>query len=177
MGQDKALLRIEGRTLLARTVETVRVLTPDILIIGRTVLPDDCPPVRAEPDETPGRGPLAGLCQGLRLATGQHVLCVACDFPFLRPDVLQLLIDCIGIHDAAVPVIDGLAQPLQAIYALRILDTAERRLRAGSLSLQGLLSELRVRWVHQSELRAIDPSLRSLRGTNTPAEWREVTGQ
>lgn len=174
MGHDKLALRLGGETLLERTVRVVSEVTDEVLVTG---LPDghSAPPgSRRIVDAAENTGPLAGLVAGLRAMHGDRAALVACDLPYLEPRVLRLLLETVGASDAAVPIVDGRAQPACAAYGRGALPLAERRLRSAQRSLTALLDDLRVHWVHEETLRTLDPTLHSFINVNTPQDWARV---
>lgn len=177
---DKALLRLGGRTLLARIVETLFAITDDIQVVGRAALPADCRPVRLTADIIPGSGPLGGLHAGLRSAGHDVVFCTACDYPFLSADLVRLLVHHAPGRAAVVPRVQSVAHVTQAVYVRDLLPRIEAQLEERRYRLHDLLSGLDIRWVEEAELRAVDPDLRSLLNVNTPEDWlraQEYIGQ
>jgi molybdopterin-guanine dinucleotide biosynthesis protein A len=174
MGSDKALLVLDGRTLLDRTVDALASAADDVVVVGRRS--GDVRGVRFVEDETPELGPLGGLCTGLHAAAHRHVLCVGCDMPFLNADLLRRLVSLLGEHDAAVPRVCGKTHPLHAVYTGDCAAAAKRQIESGDLRLRALLAKLRVRWVEESEIEATDPERRSLLNVNTPEDWGKVLG-
>lgn len=120
MGQDKAALRLHGRTqldwvfgLLARHCERTFV----------SVRPDqrDDPARTGYPvivDRQPGLGPIAGIAAAQEEHPSVGWLVVACDLPFLADATLVDLIAARGRHDVTAfrSAFDGLPEPLCAIY-------------------------------------------------------------
>src|SRR5947209_3261783 len=90
MGRDKALLRIEGETLLERTVRVTRALADEVIVVGRPRLEGPGGVLRLE-DERPDSGPLGGLYTGLRHASNAVTIVVACDLPNVETAVLRRL--------------------------------------------------------------------------------------
>ena len=83
------------------------------------------------PDDSPGDGPLGGLATGLRRTEGWG-LTVAGDMPFLSAAACQYLIDMSDSGcDAIVPILNGQAQPLHALYSSRCLPAVENSLACG----------------------------------------------
>ena len=105
MGRDKALLQIDGETMLARTVRIVSEVMPEVLIVGRTTLPPGLSGVTAVPDAYGETGPLGGIVTGLTRVTAEQVLVVSCDLPHLQADVLRLLVALAPGFDAVVPLL------------------------------------------------------------------------
>jgi molybdopterin-guanine dinucleotide biosynthesis protein A len=163
MGRDKAGLRLREETLLEQTVRVLRAVAEDVVVVG-----GDRPGAVA--DEVPRQGPIGGIATGLRHIHQPYAVAAACDHPFLSARVLRYLADLIRGYDAVVPVDDHI-HPLHAVYARSILPLLETRIERGERAMKSALAELRVRWVEVKELRAIDPTGRSLMGVNTPEEW------
>jgi molybdopterin-guanine dinucleotide biosynthesis protein A len=173
MGTDKALLSLDGETLLARTVRAVSEVSAEVLLIGR-VASDGASSARYLADDFPNLGPLGGLLTGLRRARYPYAAVVACDLPFLNADVLRLLLEVAEGYDAVVPRLDGRAHPTLAVYGRSSIGAIERQVARGDLSLRDLLAELRVRWLDEAEIRRVDPVFRSFRNVNTPRDWQEA---
>ncbi len=128
MGTDKAALRIGGSPLWERQLTTLRLAgAQEILISG----PADGPYAGAGwpivPDETPGAGPLAGLCSGLRRAAAEWVMPLAIDLPAMTSDFLRRLLEAaLATRCGLVPVEEsGRLHPLAAVYPRACLDIAE----------------------------------------------------
>ncbi len=148
MGTDKAFVEIDG-TPLAEIAH--RALTAagarDVHAIGGDLDRLRALGLDAHADEHPGEGPLAALVLALREATCPLVFVLACDMPALDPAAIaRLVVECDGV-DAAVPVCDGIPQPLSAAYARRARDTLAAAFRAGERSPRRALSRLEWRAV------------------------------
>jgi molybdopterin-guanine dinucleotide biosynthesis protein A len=173
MGQDKAALMLDGKTLLERVTATMRQVFPKVIVSVRQLrdgveLPQVC-------DEQPGSGPLAGLISGLAQTDTPWVFAVACDMPFVTQAVVEHLAVCRDGHQAIVPVVGGYKQPLAAFYAASALETMRASLAAGDKSMRGALEKLNVRFVDEAEPRAADPQLRSFLDLDTPQDFARVT--
>jgi molybdopterin-guanine dinucleotide biosynthesis protein A len=139
MGRTKALLPSpEGGTLLARSVDVVRAIGGEPVLVGRR---DDVPAiVRVLDDAAPGRGPLGGLVALLDHARGP-VIALACDMPFVTAPLLARLASA-PPSTATAPRIEGRWEPLFARYDVSALPMARARLEAGALAMHGLLDAL-----------------------------------
>lgn len=178
-GVAKPLVEVGGRTILARQLD---VLTPRVASVIVALAPGAAPPpvpaawagrVRFVHDVAEGAGPLAGLAAGLAAARAPWLLAVAGDLPDLAPALVDLLIAACaaaGDADAVVPRVGGHPEPLLAAYAVTVDDTVNVRISDGRRSVQGLLGALRVRWIEEAALRAVDPALRSFQDLDTPED-------
>ncbi len=174
MGHDKAALMIHGETLLARTARLMRALTPNVAVIGpaeRATLVPDLPII---PDRWPKSGPLGGIATALQALSGDAVLVVGCDMPFLKPALLGYLMTLIPGYDAVVVHLDGQAHPLHAVYQRCCLPVLEEQLAAGDLRVHRCLARLQVRYVQEDELDRFDPKHLSSFNANTPEEWEQA---
>jgi molybdopterin-guanine dinucleotide biosynthesis protein A len=149
MGQDKALLVVDGRTLAERGAELLAAVADPVVEVG-----PGHSRLAAVQEDPPGSGPLAGLCAGAaelhRLGHEGPVLLLAVDMPFVTVDLLRFLSGRVG-PATAVPVAGGRAQPLCARYGADALDLGPRLLAVGERSLRGLLAGLEVGWVEPVE--------------------------
>jgi molybdopterin-guanine dinucleotide biosynthesis protein A len=102
------------------------------------------------------------------------VVVVGCDMPFLSARLLAHLAGLSGESDVVAPRIGGRPEPLHAVYAPACLAAIRPRVEAGQLRIVGFYDDVRVRYVEEPALRAIDPELRSFRNVNTPELVREA---
>lgn len=174
MGQDKATLRINGQSLLERTVSVLASVTDELFVVGRKSLSPPAPAATAIPDDTSSAGPLGGLVTGLRQSHHTYAVVVACDLPFLDAELLRHLLHLAPGYDAVVPRIDGRAQVLHAVYARRVERAAREQIAAGQLKVERVLERLRVRWIEAAEIKPIDPLHRSFINVNTPEDWKRA---
>ncbi|MBI5438893.1 MAG: molybdenum cofactor guanylyltransferase [Nitrosomonadales bacterium] len=168
MGQDKADLVLDGKTLLWRVTATMQSLFPKVIVSVREMRAGlDVPQVC---DELPASGPLTGLIAGLTQAGTPWVFAVACDMPFVTPAVVSQLAIYRAGHQAVVPLVGGYPQPLAAFYAASGLGVMRASLAQGDKSLRSMLQRLEVRYVSEAELRDCDPQLRSFFDLDTPQD-------
>jgi molybdopterin-guanine dinucleotide biosynthesis protein A len=170
MGQDKAALVLDGKTLLQRVSAAMQQIFPKVIVSVRqprsgVELPQVC-------DEQASSGPLAGLVAGLAQADTPWVFAVACDMPFVTEAVVIHLAALRNGFQAVVPVVGGYNQPLAAFYAASALEAMRASLVAGDKSLRGALEKLKVRYVSEAELRECDPHLRSFFDLDTPQDFQ-----
>ncbi len=174
LGRDKALLTLDGEPLLARAVRLLREVCDEVLVIGPPERARIVPDVRVLPDERPGSGPLGGIATALRAMSGDRLLAVATDMPFLRPALLRYLLTASEGFDVTVPRVDGRTHQLCAVYSRACLPLIDAQLAHGDYKIDRFFSQVRLRIVDEAELRPFDPELRSFRNVNTEADWQAV---
>jgi molybdopterin-guanine dinucleotide biosynthesis protein A len=169
-GSPKALLPFGDRPLIDHIAETLRSVLPDCLVVTNT--PDlyaflGLPMVG---DVFPDGGSLGGIYSGLRAASGDHALCVACDMPFLSAPLVAYPAGRAAEADVVIPDAGGEFQTLHAVYGKACLPSMERRLRAGQLKIVGFFDDVRVVRVPADEVaRFADPDS-AFMNLNTPED-------
>jgi molybdopterin-guanine dinucleotide biosynthesis protein A len=173
-GRDKSTLVVNGRTILARQLAELAMLTDDILLVrGRA---DQTPfaGVRAVADRVADAGPLGGLDAALRAARDDALILLACDMPFPSRELLAHMLKLAARADIVVPRTERGYHPLCAVYTRACLPALERRLERGELRMTGLFDDVRVRVVEKRELERFGDTARLLANVNTPAEFDEL---
>jgi molybdopterin-guanine dinucleotide biosynthesis protein A len=179
MGRDKALMMLDGRTLLERAIASVSSVADDTFVVGdREAYHHFGVPVIA--DAFRDTGPLGGIATALRHARHQHVLIVACDMPFLSSPLLVAMARQPRDYDVLLPVTSRMAgdrreeptyETLHAIYGRAVLPAIESRIERGELQVVAALAGLTVRELPEAWLCEYDPALRSFVNANRPEDW------
>lgn len=169
MGSDKANLLLGGRSLLQRVTAIMRLVFPKVILSVRQARPEiELPQVCDDPSYA---GPLAGLASSLARVDTPWVFAIACDMPFVVPEVIELLAQRRAGRQAVVPVVQGYPQPLAAFYARSCLDVIKAHLESGGKnSLRAVLEKLDICYVDETELLKADPALRSFFDLDTPRD-------
>lgn len=137
-GQDKGLVLLEGRPLVAWVIAALAPQVDELLIVAnRNQDAYRAFGLRVVGDLRPGHaGPLAGLEAALTACTTPWLLTSPVDTPLLPPDLAQRLAPPAG--GARVATLNGAWQPVFACLPVStrrtvsaLLDAGERRLRAG----------------------------------------------
>jgi molybdopterin-guanine dinucleotide biosynthesis protein A len=172
-GRVKALMEIDGRTVLSRMLEVLSPRFAAIAISANDPTPYHHTGLPVLPDQVLGQGPLAGLAAALRWCRRPYLLAVAGDMPYPDPRLIDLLLSRRAPRvDIIAPFVGDRPEPLFALYSRRVLPAVEQRLASGRLDARGLVTDegLRLTRVYEPELRAIDPTLRCLTNLNVAAD-------
>lgn len=149
LGSPKALITIGGQSLLLRTVNLLRSLFSEVLVVsGDKGLIPDIPEATLVVDEVAGMGPIGGLITALKNMKKERGFCVACDMPFLDKCLIQYLASLSNSRETIVPCVGGQIEPLHAVYSRRCLEIAERRISRRQYSLTGLILSTPAHCVH-----------------------------
>ncbi|MGD0197149.1 MAG: NTP transferase domain-containing protein [Solirubrobacteraceae bacterium] len=126
LGGAKATVSLAGRPLIAYPIAAARAagLEPVVVAKPGSPLPQlDCGLIE---EPTRPSHPACGVLAALDHAAGGPVIALACDMPFIAPELLVWLADLEG---AAAACVDGRPQPLLARYLAGDRPALERALR------------------------------------------------
>lgn len=177
MGRDKAFLEFDGRPLIARIAEQVRRVSDEVIIVANDTARYAPFADRCVPDVYPGVGTLGGIHAGLRQARHEWSFVVACDMPFLKPELLHRFALAAGGCDLVVLRHNDGLEPLHALYRRTCLPVIEATILSGERCAFAYYDQLRVRFLSPADLADLDPHLDSFRNLNTPSQWTQVLTQ
>lgn len=164
MGRPKETIEIDGRPLLARIAEALATAGAVTLLggSGEASLP-------RLPDVPNVRGPLAGILAALRWDPACWIV-ASCDLPRLHAGAVEwLLAQRRPGRWAVLPRVDGVVQPLLAVYepqALPLLEALAAEGAAGPSRLEG--------HAHVATPEPPPELAECWRGVNTPEELAEL---
>lgn len=169
-GQPKALMELGGRRIIERVVEALEGTVDDLLVVTNTPGLYAFLGLPMVPDVYPDHGSLGGIYSGLKAASGQSAFTVACDMPFLRREVVRLVVERAALGDVVIPRVGDQYETMHAAYQKSCLPHMEARLRAGRLRIVGFFDAVRVITIAEAEIaRYGDPGLVFM-NVNTPEE-------
>lgn len=166
MGQDKALIQIQGVPLICRVCHVASECTSEVYVVTpwveryRDLLPNHCRLIRETPWDPLGEGvrthlagtrsqllphgPLIGFAQGLAEVQTDWVLLLACDLPRLQVEALQSWIKELSEVTAAVALLPRQAkgwEPLCGFYRRSCLAALTDFINQGGRSFQHWLAQ------------------------------------
>ena len=155
MGTNKALLKIDGETLIERMINIVNSCTEKLMIITNNPEEFSFLNVETFQDVIKGAGPLGGIYTALKHCQSTHCLVIACDLPFLSKELLQLLYKQGTAYD--VLAVDGGkgVEPLCAVYSKNCIPIIEKQLIAGKHRVTDFYSSVNTKilyWEQNSRL-------------------------
>ena len=174
LGRDKALEPIGGQPLIQRVIQSVEQVCREVVVVvadeDRAANLPLGPEHRVVLDRYTGAGSLGGIFSGLDAASNNWTLVVACDMPFLNLSLFRRMLALREDADAVVPVIEGRPEPTHALYSKACLPFIEPRLISGDLKISGFYDQVRVRYLPEEDVAALDPEFLSFFNVNTPED-------
>lgn len=178
MGQDKALLPFLSKPLISRVISRVANLADEVLVTTNAPENYGFLNLPLVPDVYPGRGALGGLYTALNAAGQPFVGVVACDMPFVNPDLLKAELDLL-VHtgcDAAMPQVGEGTEPFHAVYRRdTCLPAIRAALQAEKWRVNSWFPDVNMRYLSPEEILEHDPRQLAFWNVNTPEEfhWAE----
>ena len=173
MGHDKALIPFLGRPLIERVISRVEHLADEILVT--TNFPQDYQFLGLPlfPDVVPDRGALGGLYTAVDAARQPLVAVVACDMPFVQPELLayerDLLLDV--TIDAAIPKTEEGTEPFHAVYRrATCLPEIFSALQSERWRVDSWFARAQIYYLSAQEITRYDPRGLAFNNVNTPEE-------
>lgn len=176
-GRNKAFFKLGGRSVIDPIIDVFQSVFEDILIVTnapRQYLQYDATLVS---DVYDIRSSLTGIHAGLFYAKHPHIFVAACDTPFIRREMVELVLSHIDTDAAAViPETPSGMEPLFAAYARFTLPVVERHLQAKRFKIQKVFRKQRVVTVSKEKILARDPELNAFFNINTEHDFLRAGG-
>ena len=172
MGQPKALLKADGKTLVEKSFKTLKNITSKTLLLGSGQLPPSLKGESILPDVPDAAGPLAGMLSAFRWSPDSAWIISAVDMPLMSQEAWNWLLS----HRrpgawAVLPRLKGKrnVEPAGAVYEPMIFGYAESIAKSGLSSLHRI-SE------HPKVISPVIPGSLAYawENINTPEEWEKV---
>ena len=173
MGQDKALLRWEGKPLIQKVTEVIRAVCDEVNIIGYHPTRFSFLGLDVYPDRICGKGPLGGIYTALQVSKAEKVFCVACDMPYLDVETIRGMLNMSSGYDVVVPWAKDRFHPLHAVYSRSCVRPIEKVLTSGSTRVISFFDQVKVKTVSVKDFPSLSPKGKALVNLNTPDDFKK----
>jgi molybdopterin-guanine dinucleotide biosynthesis protein A len=168
-GKNKTLIRIGGKRILDRIYEVLTILFDKIILVTNDPVQYMEWDFDIVTDIFLIRSSLTGIHAGLFYTATPYAFFVGCDIPFIKKELIEILIDNIeqGI-DIVIPETSKGVEPLCSVYSKRCFKPIQDQLEKKSLKIQRMFQKVCVKKIPENILRTLDPDLVSFFNVNTP---------
>ena len=175
MGEDKALLELEGVPMVMRAARLAEPYVASAAIVAPSERYKQLG-LRVLPDRWPGAGPLGGIATALASTRAEWNLILGCDLPYLTPEWVAWLIARAlrSPARAVVPESQGGLEPLAAMYHQNCGAVFAAAVERGVRRVTEGLSEIVFERVSMSDWRELDPTGKLFENMNTPDDYAEA---
>jgi molybdenum cofactor guanylyltransferase len=161
LGHDKVLETVGNTSLLEQVISRIDPLSKEIIIVTaneRTFAQlASRPKIKVVSDIIPGQGSLGGIYTGLVKSDSFYNLVVAADMPFVNTSLLGYMIGICEGYDFVLPRVNGLFEPLHAIYSKNCVAPIESMLHEGRKVIVELFNYVKVKYIEADEVDKFDP--------------------
>jgi molybdopterin-guanine dinucleotide biosynthesis protein A len=174
-GINKAFLDMGGRRIIDILYGIFASLFHEIIIVTNNPTEYLDFDAKIVTDIFPVRSSLTGIHTGLFYAAHPFIFVTACDSPFIRKELVELVLSRIEPHiSVVIPETSSGMEPLFAAYSKNCLPVMEQHIRKDRLKIQRMFNRLKVKKIAESALRSKDPELVSFFNINTPEDWEKA---
>lgn len=173
---DKLLLPLEGCPIIKRVVDVLHPFCQDIVLVANNKEPFSFLNIPVLPDKETGYGPLMGIYSALVQASLNWSVVAAGDMPFIKPELIKLIIEMAATSNeamAVVPEMDNILQPLIACYSKDIIPHMKSALEKHKQSVKKLLTG-KSHVVIKEEWQKVDSMGMSFYSVNTQEEYEKA---
>lgn len=176
MGKNKALLPLEGVTVIERIISEIESIVTDIIIVTNNFEDYSFLKLPMVEDRVKGMGPLAGIEAGLNASNNEKNIVIACDMPFVSAELGKILLQELDHCDAAVPHLSGQLHPLFATYRKNVAGAVTQSLEEHQLRIRHLLDRIHVKILKESDFLQLNFNVEdiSLYNMNYPEEYEQA---
>ncbi|MDY0405746.1 molybdenum cofactor guanylyltransferase [Virgibacillus sp. 179-BFC.A HS] len=128
MGTNKALLKINGKSVVSIIAEEMAACTDKQIISANDETYFTFLQLPIIQDRYIGEGPLAGMEATMHQTEADLFFFAACDMPFINHRIYQHLLRQLGDNEAIVPVYKSRLHPLAGVYRKNVLPKIQERL-------------------------------------------------
>ncbi len=172
----KPFINIKGKTIIERQLCLLSSLFDEVLL--STNLPEYYFKfgLSMVGDIGSSAGPLSGILSGLLNSTSDRLFVVACDMPFIKRELVELILSK-GNHTSVVLCsYKGKLHPLIGLYDRSLIGRIESYLEKGYYRVYDFINNLDSCIIDETEIKKVDPEGCSFVNINTPEELKKIIG-
>ncbi len=149
---NKAFAQISGKPVINIIIEKFEPVFEEIMIISNEPDIYEHLGLPVYTDVYPHMGPVAGIHSALYHSDNESVFVTGCDVPFMNMELVKMMISRLDDYDSVVPEIDGLLQPLTAVYSRKCLPVLTDCLESNRVKLIRIFDELNALMINRDEI-------------------------
>jgi molybdopterin-guanine dinucleotide biosynthesis protein A len=182
-GEDKGLVKLNGKPLLNHVLDAVKGLVEEIIVVANSQTQIELykkiasPKVEFVIDNAEPKNQLTNALKGFEASHGKYALLLPFDAPFVSRDVVSLLFELSIGKSATVPRYTSCeAEPLQAVYdTSKALEVTQIALTNNEVNMATVVDKMRgVRYISMLVFEQIDSEMKSFFRINSPLDLKKA---
>ncbi len=170
----KGLIKIDGERIIDRNLKMLKNYFNEVLISTNDPVIYFYTKAPLIGDIINQRGPLTGILSSLINSKYNESFFMACDMPFIKKEVIELIKTYSSGYDAVVPIYNSEAQPLLAVYNKSIIPVVEKLIRENKKSIKNMLKYINVKFINEEKVRSVDEDGQSFININTIEDLKSI---
>ncbi len=170
MGEDKSLMRLNGKTLIEYSIDALRPICEKVIISSNN--PNyDFTGCEVWPDELPDQAPIIGIYSCLKRSETELNIILSCDIPLMSASMIGFLLAKSADYDITVPVHDnGQIEPLCGVYKKSSLAILKEFIESGNFRLNDCIRSASYQFIPvDAQIPCNTPNL--FLNINTPSDF------
>ena len=169
-GSDKSLYVLNGKPMISHTYDVVKKIFDEIYIIAPDGEKFSFLDAKIIPDIIPKLGPIGGIYTAVESIDTERVFIFPCDMPFLNSEFIEYMTTIPDIYDIIVPEINGMYQPLHAIYSKRCINNIKKNIELKDYRMSGFYEGLNIKKINEKEIANYDDPIKMFKNINFKEE-------
>lgn len=196
IGENKALLKIQNKTLIELIVDKLSTISSKIYIVTHdkdeyyflknVEVVEDYPVIKNEKtvisdnsafslldlhSQDKPRNVLNAIYTGLDQSEYEYNFVCACDMPNLNLNLINYMYSLKAQYDIVIPAIENKPITLHTFYRKNNLEVMKKVLDKGNKQVKRIFRDLNVKYIPEEALRSEDPELRAFFHIKTPLDY------
>jgi molybdopterin-guanine dinucleotide biosynthesis protein A len=110
---------------------------------------------------------LVGIYSGLSYCLDPYAFIIGCDMPFIKKGVVEKIMTNVGSEDMVIPIINGIHQPLCAVYRKSCIKILKNQIERMDFSIYNFIKKMNVKYLFANNFFEFDKELSSFINVNT----------
>ncbi|MCR9172141.1 MAG: molybdenum cofactor guanylyltransferase [bacterium] len=168
MGQDKALMELDGTPMIQHVTKLLSDFVSEIIVASNNKVHHVFGDIGVT-DNVINAGPMAGIEAGLKIAKNDACIVLSCDTPFLDVEILSSLTES-HFQDAVIARCEERVHPLIGIYRKSALPTIQEQLNQKNFKMMELLKKINTDYVDFPSTKS-----KNFINLNTQEAWSQAS--
>ncbi|MEK7264110.1 MAG: molybdenum cofactor guanylyltransferase [Bacteroidota bacterium] len=144
MGEDKALLLMDGKPFIQYIKEIMKRIFSEVIIVAEKKKEYEFLNLHIEEDIVKNAGPLGGIYTALTFTSTQWSFIVSCDVPFITKELIEYICNFSSTSEIKIPSFNEKLHPLCGMYSKVCLPVIATQLQQNNFKVQNIFPLLPV---------------------------------
>jgi len=158
MGEDKGLMLLNGKPMIAHVIEQLKPAVQKVFIISNNKAYEQFG-LEVISDLVTDIGPAGGILTALSQTNSTYNFICSCDMPFIKTKAINFLIEHSFDYDISVAVYQDKIQPLFGVYSKNCLAEWKSQIQKNNFKLQELICYFNTQKLEMKNMQLFDEAI------------------